>query len=193
MDSVAIGAFYEKIVCIFWILGRGIEVNLSVAKIATENHPFIQATIFIVDFQKGRADNMASILVSNGDIFVETDLLAVLDHSSRQFQGGFYIVFVIEWLFYILLFSPSLSFSEECFIIFLHQMSSIEKDYLHQIECCCRRYDFSPKSLFVEQRDTTHMVKVTMGDQQIVDLFWIETKFFIIFVFIQSLEHTAIY
>ena len=107
---------------------------------------------------------MASILVSHGDIFVETDILAVLDHSSRQFQDGFYIVFVIEWLFYILLFSPSLRFSKECFVIFLHKMSGIEQNDLHQIECSCSSDDFSPKSFFVEQRDTTHMVKVTMGD-----------------------------
>ena len=107
---------------------------------------------------------MPCIFVEHLHFWRESDALAIFDHSSGESQYRLDIVLVIQRLFDPFLLSSSLCLFKSGLEILLHQMGSIQKHDLHEIESGLSGYDLATKTLFVQQWDPTHMIQMAVGD-----------------------------
>ena len=134
------------------------------------------ALLLKLDKNDGRAQDVAGIEESDTNTSAELKRLAIGCRPSETLKRIQCIEDRIERCRQLVISAPPGGDARTISGIFLLQMSGIEEHNSRQFLRSCRGNDLTAKSSLGEQRQSPAMVKMGMGQQDVINAGWIETK-----------------
>ena len=173
MVAVAVGRLHHDIVGLFEKLRVADDRLVDIADVTGEDDRLVHA-VFLQFERDGRgAEQMARVGEDRAHALAEVDLFFIL--AGRDVLEDVQRVLLGVERLYVLA-ARALSLAVFILGIALLNVGGVEQHDLHEVCRQARRQDAAVEAVFHQQRDAAGVVDVRMGDEQNVDIRWVEGK-----------------